>query len=794
MTADAAAPRRSLSPLAWIANKWRRRGAKRKKLTWRQRLVGWFTGARFMALVLLVGLWVLHLQEIGPVQSLQLATFDVYQKLRPRTVVPVAPLPGVVIVDIDELSLEKLGQWPWPRIYLSDLVNNLLAFGAGPIGFDVFFTEEDRLSPAKFAVLTDGLPPEMVAQLKTMKSNDEIFADKLRQGLVVLGQTGFDDKSLDRSKDLPTGTPPALIGPKLDPAKCPPIYLRDGACDGIAFALGKVPSFNGIAGNFLVLDKAAPGHGVVTVEPEFDGIVRRVPAAIQVNGKIYSSLALDMLRLAAGRPSYIIRYDQAGLTQVVLSSNFSVPTDPDGKIYVNFRPHDPSLFVSAYDVLAGTVDPAKIAGKFVLVGTSAQGLQDIRATPLNSTIPGVEVHANILETILTKSYLNRTSLSENFEQEAALGAGLAMILLVPLLGALPTLILFLLLLAALCGYGWYEYTEHLTLIDVSYPAISTFALYLLLTFVGYSKTANERKQVRGAFAQYLSPALVEQLADNPDQLKLGGEMKDMTLLFCDVRGFTTISEQFKTDPQGLTKLINKFLTPMTDIILARKGTIDKYMGDCIMAFWNAPLDDADHARHACISALAMMDRLAPLNEEIKAEAERDNRKYFPINIGIGLNSGEVVVGNMGSNQRFDYSVLGDAVNLASRLEGQSKAYHVFIVIGDHTQQRAPDFASLELDLIAVKGKKEAVRIFTLLGNPEMAATPAFQTLKAEHDKMLFAYRAQAWDQCDGLLKSCIALDKCGMTGFYEMMTERVNEFRAESPGAEWDGVYRATSK
>ena len=269
----------------------------------------------------------------------------------------------------------------------------------------------------------------------------------------------------------------------------------------------------------------------------------------------------------------------------------------------------------------------------------------------------------------------------------------------------------------------------------------------------------------------------------------------MTLLFCDIRGFTTISESFGADAQGLTRLINRFLTPMTNVILARKGTIDKYMGDCIMAFWNAPLDDPDHAVNACRSALQMSQDLQPLNALLEEQAKAEQRSHIPINIGIGLNSGDVVVGNMGSDQRFDYSVLGDTVNLASRLEGQSKTYGVTVVIGDATFTRAPQFACLELDLIKVKGKTEAVRIFALLGDETVAAAEPFQTLKEAHDAMLKAYRAQDWPQARALLARSAKLDG----GFHldklrDLYVERIDAYEADPPGADWDGVYVATSK
>ena len=274
-------------------------------------------------------------------------------------------------------------------------------------------------------------------------------------------------------------------------------------------------------------------------------------------------------------------------------------------------------------------------------------------------------------------------------------------------------------------------------------------------------------------------------------------MKTMTLLFCDIRGFTTISEAFKTDPPGLTQLINKFLTPMTDLILSRQGTIDKYMGDCIMAFWNAPLDDPEHARHGCDSALAMFEGLAPLNERLQADAQAENRPHHPIRVGFGLNTGDCVVGNVGSSQRFDYSVLGDAVNLAARLEGQSKTYGVDIVIGKGTRDAIPDFATLELDLIAVKGKTEAVNIFTLLGREELNGDPRFRTLASRNDEMLTAYRSQKWDEATALISECRTLAQeatGGLEELYDLYDDRIARNKADPPPADWNGVFVATSK
>ncbi|MGE4219201.1 MAG: adenylate/guanylate cyclase domain-containing protein, partial [Alphaproteobacteria bacterium] len=316
----------------------------------------------------------------------------------------------------------------------------------------------------------------------------------------------------------------------------------------------------------------------------------------------------------------------------------------------------------------------------------------------------------------------------------------------------------------------------------------------VLTFANYSREAAEKKQVRGAFSQYLSPALVEQLAENPDQLKLGGETKTMTMLFCDVRGFTSISETYKSNPVGLTVLINRLLTPLTDVILARGGTIDKYMGDCIMAFWNAPIDVPEQEKKACDAALNMFTALEELNVERRREAAEQGVTYMPLNIGVGINTGTVVVGNMGSEQRFDYSVLGDAVNLAARLEGQSKTYGVGTVLGPDTAARSADTnAMLELDQIAVKGKKEAVTIFGLLGDKAMLESEEFKRLQAEHDRMIAAYRRQDWNACEMHMQAARA-NPLAPADLYELYAERIAAFRANPPPADWDGVFVATTK
>ncbi|MGB1540224.1 MAG: adenylate/guanylate cyclase domain-containing protein, partial [Rickettsiales bacterium] len=421
--------------------------------------------------------------------------------------------------------------------------------------------------------------------------------------------------------------------------------------------------------------------------------------------------------------------------------------------FAQYPTAEPPLYISAKTVLEKTASPAMLANRLAVIGTSAAGLKDIRATPINGNLPGVEVHAQVMETILTNSHLKRevsdfwqvpftTQYLSIYQLEVLtiLIGGLLITLLVPRLSAILTGLVGIVIIGGLIAVGWYHYLEHQILVDYTYPAICILFIFFNLTYMNYMREEAQKKQIRSAFDHYVSPALLEELADNPEKLALGGETRHLTVLFSDIRGFTTISERFNA--QELTRFINSFLTPMTNVILTQHGTVDKYMGDAIMAFWNAPLNDPDHPKNACRAALEMQVAVKELNKKLEAEANQaiakeeghksDNRRhYMPINIGVGVNSGMCCVGNMGSEQRFDYSALGDDVNLASRLEGQSKTYGVDIVLGENTiKEIGDDFAYIELDLIQVKGKTEPVRIYALLGESELLEDPAFKEAKA----------------------------------------------------------------
>lgn len=727
-----------------------------------------FSTGRGWALLMLLGLSVLRTLDPAPIEILRVKTFDIYQQIEPREVTQ----RPVTIIDLDEASLNEVGQWPWPRTTIAEMVQRLTAMGAIVIGFDIVFAEPDRMSPALVQATMPGLDPDTRERLRGMPSNDALLAQVIAQGRVVMGQSVRAD-----AVPVPEGSPVASIA-----------LIGSDVKD-------KVERHAGMLRNIPILDQAAAGRGVFNTTAEIDGVVRRVPMVVNVDGTLHPSLSAEILRVATGNQSLAVKARGAsGVEGIVIRPNL-IRTDEMGRVWVYFSHMDREKYVSAVDVLNGTAPPEKIAGKLVLIGTSAVGLLDIKSSPVDAFLPGVEVHAQILENVLTQSQLIRPRDALGQELVVAIAVGLLMIVLVPMVRARWTALLGFVAVAGMFGFSWWAFHSQRLLYDPVYPALVATLLYMYLTYMSYAREEKQKAQVRQAFGQYLSPALVERLASDPSHLKLGGEMRPMTLMFCDVRGFTTISELF--DAEGLTRLINRFLTPMTDVIMARQGTIDKYMGDCIMAFWNAPLDDPEHARNACTSALVMIDNLKNLNAALEQEALEEQRRHVPLNIGIGLNTGIVCVGNMGSQQRFDYSVLGDDVNLASRLEGQSKTYGVTVVLGEGTARLVPDFAIIELDLIRVKGKTVPVRIFALLGGPDLAARADWQVFKARHDQFLALYRAQRWDDLDALGRD-LRTESAGLGldlgGLYDLYEGRAEDYRAAPPGADWDGVFVATSK
>jgi adenylate cyclase len=732
-----------------------------------------FGYARLVCLALLIGVAALRIADPAPVEELRVRTFDTFQLVQPR----VKTARPVTIVDIDEKSLAdpRLGQWPWPRTRIADIVNNLTRMGAVVIAFDVVFAEPDRLNPDMAAENFRGLDEATREKLRALPSNDQIFADAIRASRVVLGESGGRDVHSDLDKALPV-TGFAMLGEDPEP------YIF---------------KFDGLLRNVKVLEEAAAGRGLFTIVPERDGIVRRVPMIMDAQDVRMPALSFEVLRILGGSGTIMIKTDKAGIDSVVLQGlRLKIPTDSFARLWVHYARNDPSIYVSAVDVLDGRVPPEMISRKLILIGTSATGMNDIKTTPVSRAMPGVEIHAQALESALTGSALSQPSHGEEWEFLAALVAGIVVIAFAPAFGPVTLVVVGALLAALLVGTSWYFFTQHRLLIDFTYPLLSTTLIYLTLIFSSFVREQAQRRQIRSAFGQYLSPALIEQLAQSPEKLVLGGEEREMTIMFSDVRGFTTISESYKHDPQGLTALMNRFLTPLTNAILARKGTIDKYMGDAIMAFWNAPLDDRQHQINACEAAIDMLERIDALNKEREAEAQQGGHAYIPINVGVGLNTGTCVVGNMGSDLRFDYSVLGDSVNLASRLEGQSKEYGFPIIVGSNTALAVKDrFAILELDFIMVKGKKEPEVIYAIAGREDTAQSGRFQRLRNLTIEMLACYRSRDWDGALAAIERGRRTDEAhALELLYNLYEARIVGYRNNPPPEDWNGAFALLTK
>ena len=726
-----------------------------------------------MAFIGMLFALLIRVGDPGPLQSLRFATFDFYQQIKPREM---TPLP-VAILDIDDRSLEAVGQWPWPRNKVAEMVDAATAAGAVAIAFDIVFSEPDRLSPRQFANDNPDLPGGMLDALGDLPDNDEVLARSFANSRVVVGQTNV------RSSRSNFGVRPemvevshALIGP--DPMP----YIQ---------------KFADIVQNLPILEENAIGRGVFTVRPDLDGIYRRIPIAMAVQGQYRLGLAPELLRVGTGGGPFAIRTNEAGIEGIVLARQLVI-TANDGRVWPYLTPSSPERYVSAVDLMTGNTPNGRLAGHLVLVGTSAIGLEDFRPTPLGVSMAGVEIHAQVLENLMSGSLLYRPNYAIGIELVTTFVLGLLVIILAPVVSARFLVVGSVVLLVGYGAFSWYFFSVNRQLIDPSFPILATAAGIMLMLTVNYLREERQRQQIRSAFGQYVSPDLVEQLSENQDSLTLGGETRELTLLFSDVRGFTAIAEQFKDDPEALTALMNQFLTALSDGILQTGGTIDKFMGDAVMAFWNAPLDHPNHPESACRAALRMIHEVKTLNAQRKIEAEEKGHEHLPLNVGIGINSGPCVVGNMGSDTRFDYTALGDPVNVASRLEGQSRYYGLNVILGFSTAQFVMGtFAVLEIDMVRVVGKALPENIFALVGDEELREQPDFQKLFRILSQMQIAYREQDWTTAEVFLNDAEPLAKSleiDLDMLIDMYRTRIEDMRAEPPGPDWDGVFSSTKK
>ncbi len=681
----------------------------------------------------------------------------------------------IVILDIDEKSLKEEGRWPWGRDRLALLMDKLFdKYGVAVVGFDVVFAERDESSGLKELQMLgqnqlkgDVSFQSVLSQIQPQLEYDKLFADKIRNRNVVLGYYLTNQQNINVSGALPE-----------------PVF-QAGAFKGrpVGFT-----TWNGYGANLPELQQAAASVGHFNPLVDFDGRVRRVPMLVEYGGAYYESLSLAMVRTLLGHAKLLPGFAEAksggyaGLEWLELEfagGRLKIPVDRDVATFVPYRGKQGSFrYISVADVLHDRVDLAQLKGKIILVGTTAPGLLDMRATPVDEVYPGVEVHANMISGILDQNLKERPAYMLGAEVVWLLLIGLALSFLLPLLSPAKAILASAFVLGATTGLSLLTWNYGNILMPVANSVVMIALLFALNMSYGYFVESRTKRQITGLFGQYVPSELVEEMAKHPESVSMEGESREMTILFSDVRGFTTISEGL--DPKELTLLMHEFLTPLSRVIYKHRGTIDKYMGDCIMAFWGAPLPDPTHARNAMLAGIEMQATLQALQPHFKA------RGWPEIHAGIGINTGRVSVGNMGSEVRVAYTVMGDEVNLASRLEGITKQYGVGIIVGENTRNAVPDFIYRELDHVRVKGKDKPVAIYEPMGLASEASKALHGEVRLFHEVRRF-YRKQSWEQAELQLMNLQRMSPD--TELYKVYAKRVAYYRNNPPAAEWDGVF-----
>lgn len=683
--------------------------------------------------------------------------FDAYQVMKPRD----ATDPPVAVIDIDEASIERLGQWPWSRSTVAEIVTRASGLGAAAIGFDVVFSEPDRTAPARL--------------VETMR----------RQGVAI--EIGSDLPDPDAALAAAVAANPVALGIALSNETTAPAPEPKA---GFSFVgpdpRARLLPYSGALSNLPALTERATAMGYFSFPPTPDNIIRSFPLVSKSGDRLYPALSIETLRIAQQEGSFILRSagtaEGSAFTDLRVGA-LDVPLSADGEIWIYYSGLPNMPVISAADLF----DPAKAAvlmgqiqGRILLVGTSAVGLRDIVATPVDPAMAGVKVHAEIIDQIASGVFLERPDWIIGAERAAAVGA--ALVLLLVLATATPALSVAtaVLLASLIAAASWLAFSRTLTLFDPLLPLASLGSVLLTALPLLLMLTHREKRFVRESFGRYLSPTLVERLSENPEGLTLGGEDRELTILFSDIRGFTTLSETLT--PTALTGLLNNFLTPMTDVLLKREATIDKYIGDAVMAFWNAPLDINNHPQKACLAALDMVAALDRLNRD----------SGMALKIGIGLNTGMACVGNLGSDQRFSYSCLGDSVNLASRVEGMTKLYEVAILVTEEVRARTSGLSFAEVDRVRVVGRKAPVTLFALLGLEDAVTSEQAGLLRA-HAAFIAAWQTGDFSTARDLLQDLLALPQNPLSGTHGLYRERLSELPETAPDG-WDGVFNASSK
>ena len=699
----------------------------------------------------------------------------IFYDIRMRFFLPDEPEmdPRVIIIDIDDKSLNEIGRWPWPRVNLARLINKLNTATPAAIGLDIMFAEPE-LSPLELLKSGSNNPdfaeliPEEVEQVNVTIDGDVQFANAISNGTVILGF------SLAPNLDSSTGTLP-------EPA------LELSESDRKDLSIAEMP---GYLASIPALQEVASGAGFVFVKPDDDGIIRWGNMVLEYEGGLFPSLSLALIQHYLGMPpiELLMERDIDGnhvLEGISLGGMITIPTDPFGRVLVPFRGGPKSFtYLSATDIIHDRFDPQILADAIILIGSTAQGLYDLRATPVGSIYPGVEVHANLLLGMLDEQFPQTAEWSDGFNYLMILVIGTLLALIMPKLPPGRLVLLTILSIIAYMSFSFWLWENDRIVLSQVLPLTMLFWLGAINAAYGFLRETSERKYLKNIFGQYVPPEIVEEMNREPDaSFGFEGESREMTVLFADIRSFTTISESLEAD--DLKRMLNYFFTPMTEIIFNNRGAIDKYVGDMIMAFWGAPMDDKLHARHAIFAALEMLEKLDAMQDELKQNG------WPEIKIGIGLNTGRMNVGDMGSKFRRSYTVLGDAVNLGSRLEGLTKFYGVTLCVSETTMEGAQDLSYRLLDKVRVKGKHEAIKIY----EPIKLTSHLNEEEKAEltqHEKAMQLYFDGAWDDALAAFKEL--KNQYPDRYLYSIYLERIPVLKKQNISLPWDGAFEHTSK
>jgi adenylate cyclase len=727
----------------------------------------------------------LHASAILPIHVFERLD-DIIYDARLRSTMPKTIDNRIAIIDIDEKSLAELGRWPWGRNKMATLVDELFdRQQIAILGFDVVFAEPDdssglkRLRQLANNELRDQTGfTEKLSQIQGSLDYDAVFAKAIEKRPVVLGYYLTSDRDGRTSGALPA-----------------PVMQQD-ALQGRPI---KFTSWSGFGSNIESLAKAAPMAGFFNSITDLDGVVRSVPLIAEHKGQYYESLSLSMFRLLTGLPKIEPGFPQErflarnyqGLESILLrqgDKSLAVPVDNRIAALIPFRGPGNSTggsfkYFSAADVVAQRIPPGALKNKIVLLGATAPGLLDLRVTPVGETYPGVEAHANMISGLIDGRLFVRPDYAVGFEVVILIISGLILAIALPLLSAPKAVTLSLAIIGALIGLNFWLYLGFGLVLPLAAALVMALTAFALNMSYGYFVESKSKRQIANMFAAYVPPELVDEMVKDPDSYSMKAVNKDLTVMFCDMRGFTNLSE--KMEPTALQGLLNHLFSRLTEIIQANRGTTDKYMGDCVMAFWGAPVDTPNHAQLAVKAAMEMCQAVRKINEEHRAKGIPE------IGVGIGLNTGTMCVGNMGSDIRRSYTVIGDAVNLGSRLEGLSKNYGVEIVVSESTRKQATSFAWQELDKVRVKGKEQAVTIYWPVSAADDLPKDQADELKT-WAMLLKAYRNQDWDQCDVQMLNMQRLN--AKKFLYQLYSDRVASMRLLPIDPSWDGATNFDSK